>query len=81
MKPDKSHAHAERLWAEAIEVVRRAPQTMLALEFEEKVFLLFSLIGVAIDEQTICVAYHSALSGEDLEWLKSRLDHELSKAS
>ena len=81
MKPRESHPHAEKLWSEALEIVRRAPAVSLGLDFEEKIFLLFSLIEVEINSTTISVAYHSALSSEDLSWLHDRLAHELSKSA
>lgn len=69
------------LWAEAIDIVRQAPQMMSATDFETKAFLIFAMIGAEINSLNLSVAYHSALAGENVDWFLARLDHQQTKAS
>lgn len=72
---------AEKLWAEALAVVALAPSTDCGMDFDEKVFLLFSLLGVKINDQNINCAYHSALASENLQWLLDRIAWVSSKSA
>lgn len=64
---------AEKLWAEAIAVVAAAPSSECGMNFDEKAFILFSLLGIDINDQNLKCAYHSALSAESLAWLLDRI--------
>lgn len=77
MKSDKSEA----LWQTIIEIVRRSPEQAAALELETNAYLLLTVLGFEISSGTVAVIYHSAIEGENLEWLVDRLNHERTKAS
>lgn len=70
----------EKLWAEAIAIVAAAPSRNCGVDFDEKVYLLFALLGIEINNQNLNCAYHSALAGESFEWLLDRLQWASSKS-
>ncbi len=75
MKPD----NAEALWQQALQIIRDSPKPMAALEFETIAGLVLTLLGLPSDDQTIAVAYFSAVEGEDLKWFLERLQFQQSK--
>ncbi len=83
MRPAKSNlvnAKADALWESAVDIIRRSPAPMAALEFETTAGLLLTILGLPSDERSIAVAYFSAVEGENLEWLLDRLQFQKSKA-
>lgn len=75
MKSDK----AEALWQQAVDIIRRSPEPMAALEFETAAGLVLTLFDLPSDEQSIAAAYFSAVEGESLEWFLERLKFQKSK--
>lgn len=77
MKSDKN----ENLWLSIVEIIRNSPAQSAALELETQAYLLLTLLNYEISPRTIAVIYHSAVEGENLEWLVDRLEHEKFKVS
>ncbi len=73
-------AKAEVLWSSAVDIIRRSPAPMAALEFETTAGLVLTMLGLPSDERSIALAYFSAVEGENLEWLMDRLQFQKSKA-
>ncbi len=73
--------NSEVLWQTIIDIVRRSPEQSAALELETNAYILLTILGFEISSGTIAVIYHSAIEGENLEWLVDRLNHERTKAS
>jgi len=71
----------ERIWRQAVDCVRRAPETGMGLEWDTQVQMLLIAIDIEITPITLNAAVTSALEGESLTWLVSRIEHELSKIS
>ncbi len=71
----------ERIWRQAVDCVRRAPDTSMGLEWETQVQMLLIALDVDITPAILNAAVMSALEGESLSWLVSRIEHEQSKAS
>lgn len=71
----------ERMWQQAIDFIRRAPDTGLALEWETQVQMLLIALSIEITPSILNVAFTSAMEGESLSWLLSRIEHDQSKAS
>lgn len=69
------------LWQSAVEIIRSSPVQSAAVEFETLAFMLLTVLGHEISSNTLVVVYHSAIEGENLEWLVDRLEHQRSKAS
>ena len=72
---------AEMLWAEACAIVVVAPSSECGMDFEEKVFLLLSLLEIEINDQNLICAYHSAISSENLDWLIDRITWASTKSA
>lgn len=72
---------AEKLWTEALAIVAVAPSSNCGVDFDEKVFLLFTLLGIEINDQNLNCAFHSALANESIEWLLDRLQWVASKSA
>jgi hypothetical protein len=70
----------ERMWGQVVEYVRRAPATGLALDYETQVQLLLISLGIDSTPEILNVVTTSAIEGESLSWLISRIAHEYSKS-
>lgn len=84
MRPAKSNlvnTKAEALWQSAVEIIRRSPEPMAALEFETAAGLVLTMLDLPSDERSIAVAYYSAVEGENLEWFLDRLQFQKSKGA
>nr|BFD65116.1 hypothetical protein HAGR004_01380 [Bdellovibrio sp. HAGR004] len=82
MRPTKSNlvnAKAEDLWQTAVDIIRRSPEPMAALEFETAAGLVLTMLDLPSDEQSIAIAYFAAVEGENLEWFLDRLHFQKSK--
>lgn len=71
----------ERMWSLAVDCVRRAPHSGLSLDWDSQVQLLLIALDIEITPVTLNVTFTSALEGESLSWLLSRIEHEQSKSS
>lgn len=69
----------EALWLSAVEIIRRSPEPMAALEFETAAGLVLTMLDLPSDEQSIAIAYFAAVEGENLEWFLDRLQFQKSK--
>lgn len=69
------------LWQQAVDIIRRSPEPMAALEFETTVGLVLTMLDLPADERSIAVAYFSAVEGESLEWFLDRLEFERAKSA
>lgn len=72
---------AEKLWNEALGIIADAPSSNCGMDFDEKVFLLFSLLGIEINDRSMNCAYHSALAAESLQWLLDRIQWASSRSA
>ncbi len=75
MKSDK----VEALWQQAVDIIRRSPEPMAALEFETAAGLVLTMLDMPSDDKSIAVAYFSAVEGESLQWFLERLAFQKSK--
>lgn len=71
----------ERMWNQAVDCIRRAPDTGMSLEWDTQVQMLLIALDVEITSVTLTAAITSALEGESISWLLSRIEHEQSKVS
>lgn len=71
----------ECMWSQAVDCIRRAPDTGMSLEWDTQVQMLLIALDFEITPVTLSAAMTSALEGESLSWLISRIEHEQSKAS
>jgi hypothetical protein len=69
----------EQIWRQAVDCVRRAPDTGMGLEWETQVQMLLIILDIEITPIALNAAVTSALEGESLSWLISRIEHEQSK--
>ncbi|MBN8535805.1 MAG: hypothetical protein J0M15_02025 [Deltaproteobacteria bacterium] len=71
----------EALWLAIVDIIRLSPAQASALELESLAYLLLTILDYEISPDSLVVIYHSAVEGENLEWLIDRLEHKKPKAS
>jgi hypothetical protein len=76
---NKFNPKVNALWQSAVDIIRRSPEPMAALEFETVAGLVLTMLDLPSDDRSIAVAYFSAVEGENLEWFVDRLQFQKSK--
>jgi hypothetical protein len=75
----RTQSEAVMLWEKAKELIRAAPSSGLAIEFETSVSLLFIIMDIELSSRTIAIAWYCACDDENLDWLSSRIEHEVTR--
>lgn len=77
MKSDK----AEALWQQAVDIIRRSPEPMAALDFETTLGLLFILLEIDLTTELLAISYFAACEGDSFIFFLDRLEYERTKSA
>lgn len=74
-EPLLTPSQLEKLWQNAVALVKSAPAFGTSLELDETLSLLLIALKADLTNENFIEAYRSAIEGESLEWLLERLKH------